>query len=122
MKSKLTKVKPTYIREDERGSFIEIINSQRWENISYGALRKGSVIGNHYHKETIVFFFLLDGDCVVEIKNVKTGRHLRETIQKNQGIILTPYLFHQIIFLKSGNYILAKSKKFDFTNTDIYSL
>lgn len=109
-----------YIRTDARGTFIEIINSDyAWKSINGGKMKKGAVMGNHYHKKITAFFYILEGEAVVEIwKKEKPKQSYR--IRPNQGIFFMPYEIHTVTFLKPSTYLLLKDRKFNEREKDIF--
>lgn len=109
-----------YIRTDARGTFVEIINSDyEWRSVNGGRMKKGSVMGNHYHKKITAFFYILEGEARVEIwKNGKPKQSY--CIRTNQGIFFLPYEIHTATFLKPSAYLLLKDYKFNERNKDIF--
>lgn len=108
---------PAFNRNDHRGDLIEIINGSRWQNISYGHIKKNAMMGNHYHKKTIVFFFLLKGNAIVDVVNAKTQETGYARIKQNEGIIFGPYISHAIRFQRDSMFLMGKSKKYDISDT-----
>ena len=115
-------LKPTFERSDKRGLFVEILNGIKLKNLSYGAMKKGAVMGNHYHKKTKVVFFLTGGLAKVDLLDVETGATETVTIEKNEGIELPSGNSHAIRFLENSSFIMGKSEKYDSENPDTYEL
>ena len=111
---------PTFIRRDKRGDFFEMLNGSNWENLSYGKMKKGAVIGNHYHKKTYVFFFILSGSATVVTLNVKTSAGDSFTLSDNEGIWFEPYVTHAVVFKKESMFLMGKSIAYDKDNPDTY--
>lgn len=118
MKSKI--LAPTFIRRDARGDFFELLNGSRWENISYGRMKNGSVMGNHYHKKTSVFFFILSGAARIEIVDVKTKGRQSCTLSPYEGILFTPYFSHAVIFNEKSTFLMGKEKTYNKDAPDTY--
>lgn len=114
-------VKPSYIRLDKRGVFIEILNDKHWGNISYGKMKKGAVMGNHYHKKTDIFFFVTSGGVRIDIMDIKTAQPMSIKLSENNGVVIPSGLPHAIRFLKDSTFIMGKSKRYDPENPDTYS-
>lgn len=112
--------KPTFVRHDKRGQFIEVINGLRFENLSYGRMKKGAILGNHYHKKTVLFFFIIDGRAEVKKFNIKTKQRSQIRLDNNQGVVIERLYFHTITFLKESFFIMAKSKKNRSDNPDTF--
>ena len=66
--------------EDERGSILSMVN-EKCCNVSLITSQKGSLRGNHYHKETIQFLYVLEGKILVasQIKGEKVKKEILES-------------------------------------------
>ena len=64
---------PSFERSDERGTFQEVLNDGRWEALIRGSMKPGAVMGNHYHKHTLIFFYLTAGSATIKTVHVETG-------------------------------------------------
>lgn len=117
---KITILSPTHVREDERGTFLELVNDQTVRNISYGSMRKGAVMGNHYHKKTSVYFFLTLGHATVTNLDVRSGERATFDLQKNQGTMFKPFITHAIAFKEDSTFILLKTKPYSEKNSDTF--
>ncbi len=113
-------IRPTYKREDERGVFNEILNGSEWKNISLGSMKKGAVMGNHFHKKTKVFFFLTSGSAKVDLIDVKTKETQRIDIEKGSGVILEPKYSHAIRFAENSDFVMGKSIEYSNSESDTY--
>ncbi|MBM3299459.1 MAG: hypothetical protein FJY85_05865, partial [Deltaproteobacteria bacterium] len=91
-------VSPSFERKDERGLFQEVLNAGTWESLIRAQMNAGSVIGNHYHKETVVFFYLTRGSARIRTVNVETGERDDFVLCQSQGVMLRPYESHAISF------------------------
>ncbi len=117
---KSTILTPTFVRHDERGDFFEMLNGSKWKNISYGKMKKGSVMGNHYHKKTRVFFFILSGSARIENVNVKTKKRKSCVLFSNEGILFGPYFSHAVIFKEKSLFLMGKEKTYNKETPDTY--
>jgi dTDP-4-dehydrorhamnose 3,5-epimerase-like enzyme len=115
-----TIIRPSFQRSDARGLFQEVLNEGRWESIITGRMRAGAVLGNHYHKHTLVFFFLLGGAADVRTVHVETGARDAFTLGANEGVILRTDESHAITFSEEGDFLLLKSAKYDPAAPDTY--
>ena len=110
----------TYSRKDERGTFVEVINRGPWETVITGSMRAGAVLGNHYHKNTELFFFLIEGRCRMDGECIETGRKRSVRLDPGQGIHIGTYEAHAVRFEAPSRFILLKSHAFDPDLPDIY--
>ncbi len=115
------KISPSFERNDERGLFQEVLNDGHWENLIRGQMNTGAVIGNHYHKETVVFFYLTKGSARVRTVNVNSGAREDFGLQANQGILLKVNESHAIRFEEQSEFIMLKSLRYDPKNPDTYA-
>lgn len=111
---------PTFERVDERGTFTEILNSGRWEGLLAGRMNPDSVLGNHYHKETLIFFYLTRGSARIRTVNVETGERDDFVIESSQGVILETNESHAIRFLEEAEFVMLKSRRFDPAAPDTF--
>ena len=51
--------------EDNRGIITDIITKERIDYVTIITNKKGSVRGNHYHKETIQYLYVIEGSILV---------------------------------------------------------
>lgn len=116
----IKKIKPVFIREDKRGVFSEALNGSRWENASYGVMKKGSIMGNHYHKKTSVYFFITSGSARVKTINVKTKKVESLKLKTHEGVLLTPNYSHAILFEEKSSFIMGKSIAYNSKKPDTY--
>ena len=62
-----------FSHEDERRKIIQLFTADIKQVNVYEA-KKGSILGNHYHKETIEYFYIIRGDVLYnKSRIVKTG-------------------------------------------------
>lgn len=114
------KISPSFERTDDRGLFQEILNDGHWENLIRGRMNPGAVIGNHYHKKTVVFFYLTRGSAQVKTVHVNTGAREDFPLQANQGILLKVNESHAIRFQEESEFIMLKSLRYDPADPDTY--
>lgn len=111
---------PIYSRIDDRGAFHEILRDLPWKSIITGEMHKDSELGNHYHKQTLLFFFLTSGSAEINIVSIETNEVNRYQLVKNQGIFLRQFHAHRIRFHEESSFILLKSRSYDPQDPDTY--
>jgi quercetin dioxygenase-like cupin family protein len=111
---------PSFERCDERGAFQEVLNDGRWEALIRGSMKPGAVMGNHYHKHTVIFFYLTAGAATVKTAHVETGETDEFQLKSGEGAILRINESHAIRFLKESEFIMLKSQKYDSDDPDTY--
>ncbi len=113
-------LKPGFERKDDRGTFREILNSGQWEALNWAHMNKGSVLGNHYHKRTVVFLHVVKGSAFIRTVNIDTGDRDEFNVASGQGVMLSTYESHAIHFTEESEVIMLKSSRFDPGDPDTY--
>lgn len=115
-------LKPSFTRVDARGTLQEILNDGHWESLLTGSMNPGAVTGNHYHLETIVFFYVVRGAVTVKTVHVETGARAHFTLGDSEGVLLVTHESHAIHFDAPTDFIMLKSKQYDPDAPDTYPL
>lgn len=117
----LVPVAPTFVREDARGTFIEVLNRGPWETVLLGRMHTGAILGNHYHKHTSVFIYLIRGSAEVVQVDVRTLRQSQTQVAEGAGLLLEPWRAHAIRFAADAEVLALKSRAFDAEDSDTYA-
>jgi len=107
-------------RKDERGVFREVLNGFEARTFVCGEMKEGSVLGNHFHRRTRVFFYLTRGSARVATVNVETGATDSFTLEENQGCFFEVNESHAVRFTKAGEFVMLKSHPYDPADPDTY--
>ena len=69
----MRKIKNRIIHKDERGLIIDLLERKKINAITYITQKKGKVRGNHFHKKTIQWNYLIKGkiELVAKKRNSK---------------------------------------------------
>ena len=113
-------VEPGFVRNDERGIFLEIVNGFDSKTAVWGRMRAGAVLGNHFHRKTRVFFFLASGRTRVSTVHVETGEKDSFSLEPSRGCFFEPGESHAIRFLEDGDFVMLKSLAYDPSDPDTY--
>jgi len=113
-------VEPGFVRRDERGTFLEIVNGFESKTAVWGRMRAGAVLGNHFHKKTRVFFFLSSGRARVATVHVETGQKDSFALAAGQGCFFELQESHAVHFLEDGDFVMLKSLAYDPAAPDTY--
>ena len=118
----MKKISATYERIDSRGLFREYINGdQAWKAVNQGVMKKGAMMGNHYHKKCRTSFFILSGSAEFIWKDVrKKGPAKKFKMKSGEGAFIEPYETHTIVFSEESSFLLLKSRKFNPKSKDLY--
>ncbi len=110
---------PIFEREDERGTFSELLNTGTWESLVHCRMKSGAVMGNHYHDHTIVLIYLLEGSAEVKTVNIHSGETRETLVETSQGYVFRPEEARMIRYLHASTVLLMKSHRYDPDNPDL---
>ena len=113
-------VTPGFERRDERGVFREILNGFAAQTLVMGTMRSGAVMGNHFHRQTRVFFYLVRGEAAIRTIDVETGERDSFRLSEQQGVFLEPGQSHAILFAAESEFVMLKSRPYDPADPDTY--
>lgn len=114
-------VEPGTVRVDARGTFIEALNGGHWESLICGSMKAEAVMGDHFHRQTVVFFFLTAGAAQIDTVDVTSGERDRVRLDANQGLLLRTGESHAIRFLQDSQFVMLKSRRYDAADPDTFA-
>ena len=99
--------------EDKRGKIIDVFVNSPKDHCIIVTFTKGAVRGNHFHKKSTQFSFLLSGEldfyfAKVDKINGKLNKIRKKTIKKNTFITHEPYEAHAF-FSRRNSVLIAFS-------------
>lgn len=110
--------KPNFISSDERGIFAEVAQGD-WKTLNYALRKKGSIIGNHYHKKFSELIFLISGKAKVKIININTNKKNEFIISARDYFSVNPFEAHALEILEDTEMVMLLSKKFNKNEPDL---
>ena len=111
---------PSFERIDDRGIFREILNDGHWEALICGRMKPDAVMGNHYHKKTVIFFCLTSGSAEIATIHVENGEKDAFLLKSGQGVILNTNESHAIRFIEESDFVMLKSVRYNAADPDTY--
>ncbi len=84
----LKAIKPVFA--DERGEITDIVENELFDSLTVLTTRKGAVRGNHYHKETTQYTYVLEGRCRYFYR--KPGEGVSSEVVGKGDLIVSPPL------------------------------
>ena len=100
---KVINKKPAF--EDERGTIIDIIENEIIEYTTLISSKKGSIRGNHYHKESIQYVFVLKGSF--KLLTQMGNEEIKITFLKAGDLVFTPPMEkHALIALEDSEFLV----------------
>jgi UDP-2-acetamido-2,6-beta-L-arabino-hexul-4-ose reductase len=111
-------------KSDGRGWLAELIKDKDFGQINVVVAKPGVVRGNHYHKRKKESFFVIKGECEINLKNVNTGETKKLILNdsKIESIVIEPFWSHNIVNMGDEDlYIIAHiSEIFDEGDPDTF--
>jgi mannose-6-phosphate isomerase-like protein (cupin superfamily) len=111
---------PSFERSDDRGIFREVLNDGSWEALICGRMNPDAVLGNHYHKQTVIFFYIARGLARVTTVHVETKDKDDFFLRSDQGVFLNINESHAIRFMEESDFVMLKSLRYDPADPDTY--
>ncbi len=106
-KVKITYLKPVFT--DYRGRIFNIIENRVGHIGIVTFSRKGLERGNHYHKKSIEYVYVLEGRIKLIVSDVK-GKNRREFILKEGTFVIIPSkIIHIYVSLTEARILDAKT-------------
>ncbi|MBA7708785.1 hypothetical protein ES703_117689 [subsurface metagenome] len=109
--------------KDDRGTFKGLVNFGKWEELNIVSSNEGTIRGNHYHKETVELFIILEGEIKVvtqKVINQRLDKNASENIVKKGDIFLIdPMINHTFYINKKSRWMNLLSKRMNPHNPDI---
>jgi len=75
--------------EDSRGTITDIVEQIDFNGATIISSKAGSIRGNHYHKESVQYIYVLEGKMISRSK--KMGEKLTEVVVKKGDLISHDY-------------------------------
>ena len=82
----MNKIKLKIAHQDKRGVIIDILENQKINAITLITIKKGAVRGNHYHKKTYQWNYIISGK--MQLVTLR-GKKIKKIILKSGDIALT---------------------------------
>ena len=114
------------LKEDNRGSFVELIKSKTFGQVSISRSKKGVVRGNHYHNTKNEKFCVMQGKAVVKLRNILDDKIISYYVSgdKIEIVDIPPGYTHSIENLTEGDgemiLLIWANEIFDPENPDTY--
>lgn len=101
--NKVLNKKPVY--EDERGKIIDILEKEDIEYVTLISSKKGAIRGNHFHKESIQYTYILNGK--LKLVTQMSGEEIEKRDVKSGDLIFTPVMEkHTLVALEDSEFFV----------------
>ena len=90
--------------EDERGEITDILEKEFIDSVTLISSKKGAVRGNHYHKESIQYTFVLKGS--LKLFTRRPGGEVEMVVLNPGDLVFSPALErHTLIALEDAEFL-----------------
>jgi dTDP-4-dehydrorhamnose reductase len=115
-------IPPYFYFQDARGLFRGIMRGRRWDEINFVESRQGSVRGNHYHRQTIEAFYIIDGRIKVHLTDLSQDTTREFIVEGGDSFIIKPNILHIFDVLKDSRWINLLSQAMGEKEKDIIKI
>ena len=91
----MKKIKTKINFKDKRGVIIDLIQKEKINAITYITISKGSVRGNHFHKKTYQWNYIIKGQ--MKLITRKKNKIKKIILKKNDICLTEPFEHHALI-------------------------
>ena len=116
---------PLKMNEDERGSFTELLKTEKCGQISVNISKPGITKGQHWHHTKWEFFIVVSGKGLIQQRKIGTDEVLEFEVsgEKIQPVHMLPGYTHNIINLSETENLVTvmwANESFDSNNPDTF--
>ena len=101
---------PEFIDSDKRRILTQLLTASL-RQVNYYEAKSGSILGNHYHKETVEYFFLIEGSLIYNNGSVIDGGTL---------FVVYPMEKHTLTCLTDIKMLTFLTKEYNQENPDVW--
>jgi mannose-6-phosphate isomerase-like protein (cupin superfamily) len=106
--------------EDNRRKITDVTEKVKFFKISD---LEGLKLGNHYHKNTQEFFYVIDGGVRYKLEDINNPQNREELIVKKGEMIRIPlYVAHLVIPERNSMFLGILQKDFDPADLNKYEI
>ena len=111
---------------DERGSFTELLKTDKCGQVSVNISKPGITKGQHWHNSKWEIFFVVAGHGLIEERKIGSDEVIRYEVsgEKIEGIQMVPGYTHNIINLSETEDLVTvmwANEQFDPVHPDTFS-
>ena len=91
--------------EDERGTIADILRREVIDSVTLITSKEGALRGNHYHKETIQYVYVMEGR--LKVLSQMPGEPVRSAVLgKGDLIVNVPHESHAFLALEDSDFLV----------------
>jgi len=101
----MKKIKRKISFRDKRGTIIDLLEKKNINAITFITQKKGKIRGNHFHKKTIQWNYLVKGELELFTKKNK-GKIIKTIMKKGDLVVTTKNESHAFKALKNSEFLV----------------
>ena len=110
---------PEYINQDSRRVLKQLLTAGISQVNIYEA-KRGSLLGNHYHKETLEYFLIIKGTVLVVTRHVGQTMPNSQVVNKDNLFVVETGEIHTIECLTNVTMLTFLTKAYNSDDPDTY--
>ena len=118
-------IKPYFTHSDSRGTFEGLVNFGQWQEANLVRSAAGVERGNHFHKETVELFIVLEGEIRVVLQKVENQKLVGQPVEKffkgGDVFLVEPMVNHIFQVLTDAKWLNMLAHKMDSENPDMHT-
>lgn len=91
--------------EDERGKITDLLEKEVIEYVTLISSKKGAVRGNHYHKESVQYTFIIKGTIKI-LTQFHDGKIETAILKSGEMVFTPPMEKHTLIALEDSDFLV----------------
>lgn len=116
---------PLKMNIDDRGSFTELLRTDKCGQVSVNISKPGITKGQHWHHSKWEFFIVVSGNALIQMRNIYSEEVLEFEVSGNniQAVHMLPGYTHNIINLSKTDDLVTvmwANESFDPSRPDTY--
>ena len=110
---------PEFEHADSRRTLKQLVTADIKQVNSY-KVTKGAILGEHYHKLTFEYFYIVKGSFLVVLRAVGDKMKWSKVLGKESLFCIPPSVIHTLEALTNGEFMTFLTKSYTKDNEDIY--
>jgi quercetin dioxygenase-like cupin family protein len=100
---KIQKIKNSF--KDKRGVIKDVLVNMPMDTITYIESKAGAVRGNHYHKKSIQYDYIIDGEMISVSRDGFNGKTTRKKVSAGDLVLHPKNNHHAYKAIKDSKFI-----------------
>lgn len=110
---------PEFEHKDSRRTLRQLVTTDLKQVNTY-QVSKGAILGEHYHKVTFEYFYILKGSFLVVLRSVGTSEKRSKVVGKEGFFCVRPFIVHTVEALTNGEFMTFLTKAYTKENPDTW--